>query len=131
MSISMKINTKKFGEIEIEEEKIIVFENGIIGFPDLKHFALIHDAEEGTNAGIRFLQSVEEPGFAMPVMDPLPLILSDSVLLHQKIQIRMPCFLLKSLLHFHPLPWKCKALRLSFCSIIFFSTCLPPSLCAL
>ena len=71
MSISMKINTKKFGEIEIEEEKIIVFENGIIGFPDLKHFALIHDAEEGTNAGIRFLQSVEEPGFAMPVMDPL------------------------------------------------------------
>lgn len=67
----MKINTRIFGEIEIEDEKVIVFENGIIGFPDMKHFVLIHDAEKGTDAGIRFLQSVEEPGFAMPVMDPL------------------------------------------------------------
>lgn len=67
----MKINTRIFGEIEIEDEKVIVFENGIIGFPDMKHFVLIHDEEKGTDAGIRFLQSVEEPGFAMPVMDPL------------------------------------------------------------
>lgn len=67
----MKINTRIFGEIEIEDEKVITFENGIIGFPELKHFALIHDEERGTDAGIRFLQSIEEPGFAMPVMDPL------------------------------------------------------------
>lgn len=67
----MKINTKIFGEIEISDDKIITFENGIIGFPDLKHFTLLHDEERGTSAGIRFLQSVEEPGFAMPVMDPL------------------------------------------------------------
>ncbi|MGN0167815.1 MAG: flagellar assembly protein FliW [Acetatifactor sp.] len=67
----MKMNTRIFGEIEIEDEKVIFFENGIIGFPDMKHFVLIHDEEKGTNAGIRFLQSVEEPGFAMPVMDPL------------------------------------------------------------
>ena len=67
----MKINTRIFGEIEIDDEKVITFENGIIGFPDMKHFVLIHDEEKGTNAGIRFLQSVEGPGFAMPVMDPL------------------------------------------------------------
>lgn len=67
----MKINTKIFGEIEVSDDKIIVFENGIIGFPELKHFTLLHDEEKGTGAGIRFLQSVEEPGFAMPVMDPL------------------------------------------------------------
>ena len=66
----MKINTRIFGEIEIAEEKIITFENGIIGFPDLKHFTLLHDEERGTDAGIRFLQSIEEPAFAMPVMDP-------------------------------------------------------------
>lgn len=66
----MKINTRIFGEIEIADEKILVFENGIIGFPDLKRFALLHDEEKGTGAGIRFLQSIEEPGFAMPVMDP-------------------------------------------------------------
>ena len=67
----MKITTKIFGEIEIADEKIITFENGIIGFPELKRCALLHDEEKGTNVGIRFLQSLDEPGFAMPVMDPL------------------------------------------------------------
>ena len=67
----MRIQTKAFGEIEISDDKIITFENGIIGFPDLKHFTLLHDEEKGSNVGIRFLQSIEEPGFAMPVMDPL------------------------------------------------------------
>lgn len=67
----MNIKTRIFGEIEIAEDKIITFENGIIGFPEMKHFTLLHDEEKGTNAGIRFLQSVEEPQFAMPVMDPL------------------------------------------------------------
>ena len=67
----MKVNTKIFGEIEISEDKVITFQDGIIGFPDLKRFALLHDEERGDKAGIRFLQSLEEPGFAMPVMNPL------------------------------------------------------------
>ena len=69
----MKINTKLFGEVEISDDKIITFDKGIIGFPDLKKFALIHDAdaEKGKGVGIRFLQSLDETGFAMPVMDPL------------------------------------------------------------
>ena len=67
----MKIETKIFGEIEIADDKIITFEKGIIGFPDLKRFALLHDEEKGTDVGIRFLQSLDEPAFAMPVMDPL------------------------------------------------------------
>lgn len=67
----MKIITKIFGEIEVSDDKIITFENGIIGFPDLKRFTLLHDEEKGTGVGIRFLQSIDEPAFAMPVMDPL------------------------------------------------------------
>lgn len=67
----MRIETKIFGEIEISDDKVITFQEGIIGFPDLKRFALLHDEEKGTQAGIRFLQSLDEPGFAMPVMDPL------------------------------------------------------------
>ena len=70
----MKINTRIFGEIEITDDKIITFENGIIGFPELKHFTLLHDVEKGTSVGIRFMQSLEEPGFAMPVMDPLVVV---------------------------------------------------------
>lgn len=71
MRTNMKIDTKIFGEIEIAESKVITFENGIIGFPDLKRFALLHDEEKGTDVGIRFMQSLDEPGFALPVMDPL------------------------------------------------------------
>ncbi len=67
----MLVNTKVFGEVEIADDKIITFDNGIIGFPDLKKFALVHDVEKGSDAGIRYLQSIDEPAFAMPVMDPL------------------------------------------------------------
>lgn len=67
----MTIQTRVFGEVTIDPDKIIYFENGIIGFPELKKFALIYDLEKGDKAGIRWLQSMEEPGFAMPVMDPL------------------------------------------------------------
>lgn len=67
----MKVNTKVFGEVTIEDDKIIEFTGGIIGFPDLTKFALIHDEEKGVSAGIRWLQSMQEPNFAMPVMDPL------------------------------------------------------------
>lgn len=67
----MKINTRIFGEIEVADDKILTFDNGIIGFPELKHFTLLHDEEKGTGVGIRFLQSIEEPTFALPVMDPL------------------------------------------------------------
>ena len=66
----MKINIKVFGEIEIADDKIIHFPSGIIGFPDLTDFALVHDEEKGIGA-IHWLQSIQEPAFAMPVMDPL------------------------------------------------------------
>lgn len=65
----MVIKTRVFGEIEIDDTKIITFSNGIIGFPDLKKFTLLYDAEK--TGGIKWLQSLDEPAFAMPVMDPL------------------------------------------------------------
>ena len=67
----MRVNTRVFGEIEVSEEKIITFPGGIIGFPEMTKFTLIYDEEQGTKAGIRWLQSLDEPVFALPVMDPL------------------------------------------------------------
>ena len=65
----MNITTKLFGEIEVDEAKLINFVSGIVGFPELKRFLLIHDSE--SNGNIKWLQSIEEPAFAMPVIDPL------------------------------------------------------------
>ena len=67
----MRINTRVFGEIDIEDTKIICFPNGIVGFPELTDFALIHDSEKEESIAVRWLQSMQEPNFAMPVMDPL------------------------------------------------------------
>ena len=65
----MKIITKLFGEIDVDEEKLINFPQGIIAFPELTDFLLVHDSE--SEGGIRWMQSIQEPAFAMPVIDPL------------------------------------------------------------
>lgn len=68
----MMIQTKLFGEIEVSEEKIITFVSGIVGFPELKDFLLIHDSEK--ESSISWLQSIQEPAFAMPVINPLTIV---------------------------------------------------------
>ncbi|MBD5545497.1 MAG: flagellar assembly protein FliW [Lachnospiraceae bacterium] len=70
----MEINTKNFGIIDIVENKIIHFTGGIVGFPELTEFSLIHDEEKGTKNSIQWLQSMQEPAFAMPVVDPLVIL---------------------------------------------------------
>lgn len=70
-----KIVTKLFGEIGIDEEKVITFPDGIIGFGSLKKFLLIHDSEKQDRI-ITWMQSIDEPGFAIPVMNPL-LVMED------------------------------------------------------
>lgn len=65
----MTAETRLFGTINIEDEKLIVFPEGIVGFPFMKTFALIHDADNA-DAAIMWLQSMEEPEFALPVIEP-------------------------------------------------------------
>nr|MBQ8253053.1 flagellar assembly protein FliW [Lachnospiraceae bacterium] len=68
----MEVNTRIFGLISIEDDKLIHFVNGIVGFPELTTFALIHDTEK--QGGIQWLQSMQEPQFAIPVMNPLDIM---------------------------------------------------------
>lgn len=67
----MKVNTRLFGEIDIADDKIIEFPDGIIGFPDLTKFTLIYDKDEDQKSrSLMYLQSMDEPQFAMPVVMP-------------------------------------------------------------
>ncbi len=70
----MKAKTRLFGEIDIAEDKIIKMEQGIIGFPNMKNFTLIYDLEKGEKDAIKWFQSMDEPEFAMPVMEPQILV---------------------------------------------------------
>lgn len=65
----MTIDTRLFGTVTIEEEKIITFAGGIVGFPYMTKFMLIRD-EENEDAAIMWLQSIDEPQFALPVVEP-------------------------------------------------------------
>jgi flagellar assembly factor FliW len=67
----MLIETKHFGEIELDENKVINFEQGIMGFEDNKRYTILYDLEEGDKATISWLQSLDEPGLALPVVSPL------------------------------------------------------------
>jgi flagellar assembly factor FliW len=70
----MRVKTKVFGDVILADDKILVFEDGIIGYPQLRKFALFHDEDSGKDTGIRWLQSLDMPEFAMPVMDPLTVV---------------------------------------------------------
>lgn len=70
----MKADTRLFGPIEIEDGKIIEIGQGIIGFPDLKHFTLIFDSEREQKSAIHWLQSMDDGDIAMPVIVPGELI---------------------------------------------------------
>lgn len=69
----MKVVTKLFGQVEVDERKILTFDTGIIGFPDFKRFMLIH--EDGkAEKNILWLQSIDSTEFALPVLNPLLLL---------------------------------------------------------
>ena len=65
----MKAETRIFGTIEIEDDKIVTMEKGMIGFPELKHFALIFDEEkEEKDRTIMWFQSMDDGDIAFPFM---------------------------------------------------------------
>lgn len=62
-----KIDTLRFGDIEVEEEKIIYFEIGIPGFEDEHEFLLVPYDEESP---FLFLQSLNSRELAFLVVSP-------------------------------------------------------------
>lgn len=61
----MKLNTARFGEIEIEEKRIFNFVMPIIGF-DMLHKFIILDPNKDTL--FKWLQSIEDPTLAFPII---------------------------------------------------------------
>lgn len=63
----MEINSTRFGPIEVEDDRIILFEKGLLGFPGHTRFALIQTSEENY---FFWLQSVDDANLAFVVTDP-------------------------------------------------------------
>lgn len=63
----MRIKTKYFGEIEITEEMVVEFPNGLLGFAESKKFAIL-DVPQAP--GFRFLQDTENTYVSFMMVSP-------------------------------------------------------------
>ncbi len=63
----MIIQTSRFGGVEVDEQRLLEFPKGLLGFPNERDFALI---QTGENSGFYWMQAVERPDLAFVVCDP-------------------------------------------------------------
>lgn len=65
-----EIETRYFGTVGIEEEKIIHFPAGIPGFEEYKDYTIIYDIDSEEEPFFSWLQCVTEKGLAFPIVNP-------------------------------------------------------------
>lgn len=63
----MIIETSRFGQLEVDEKRFIVFQEGILGFPRQTEYALV---QTGEGSGFYWLQAVKTADLAFVVCDP-------------------------------------------------------------
>jgi flagellar assembly factor FliW len=61
----MNIESQRFGTLDINEDELLTFPHGVIGFPTEQRFALVPHHGSGY---IAWLQSASTPGLAFPVV---------------------------------------------------------------
>ncbi len=63
----VRVETTRFGPVEVDPSYVITFAGGIIGFENCRRFAVLqHD----DRSPFRWLQSIDDGAVAFPVMDP-------------------------------------------------------------
>ncbi|HAI10915.1 MAG TPA: hypothetical protein DCM28_04380 [Phycisphaerales bacterium] len=65
--IPMIVNTTRFGQVEVDDSRVIVFPKGLLGFPSYTRYVLI---EPGEDSYFLWLQSTQTPDLAFVVTDP-------------------------------------------------------------
>lgn len=63
----MLVSTTRFGQIEVAQDQVILFPQGLIGFETCRHWVILPD---GSNPDIAWLQSISQGQVALPVMSP-------------------------------------------------------------
>jgi len=63
----MKVQTTRFGELELDKNDIITFTEGPLGFDHLKKFFIV---DPGDKTFILWLQSADDSATAFPILEP-------------------------------------------------------------
>jgi flagellar assembly factor FliW len=64
---AMRVNTTRFGRLEVQADDVLLFSNGVLGLEDCRHWVLLADAE---NEALGWLQCVSRPEIALAVVSP-------------------------------------------------------------
>lgn len=62
----VSFQTSRFGSLQVENDKIIHFPNGLLGFPEVKRYVLM----DYKDTPLRWFQAVDEPDVAFIVAEP-------------------------------------------------------------
>ncbi len=63
----MLVQTTRFGQVDAQQEQIIVFPQGLIGFEACRHWLIIPDP---SNTDVAWLQSMSQVQVALPMVSP-------------------------------------------------------------
>jgi len=63
----MVVNTTRFGQLQVDDQRVITFRKGLLGFPQYTEYVLI---EPGQDSYFWWLQSTQTPDLAFVVTDP-------------------------------------------------------------
>ena len=63
----LKVNTTRFGELQVNNEDIVSFSEGLLGFEKLTKFFVV---DPGDSTLILWLQSIEDESIAFPIIEP-------------------------------------------------------------
>ena len=67
----MKIDTTRFGELEINPDAILTFPRGLTGLENCKRYQLLHEMhEDKTSPVVHYLQSLDDAAVAFSIVDP-------------------------------------------------------------
>jgi flagellar assembly factor FliW len=63
----VKVSTTRFGELQVNKDDIINFQEGLLGFENLKQFFVV---DPGDSTLILWLQSTDDGKVAFPIIEP-------------------------------------------------------------
>lgn len=79
--MGIKIQTKPFGEIEVNELQIIDFPEGILGFDFIKKFVILDTEDEGSP--FKWMQAFDEKDLAFVIIRPVDFMEKYDLLISQ------------------------------------------------
>ena len=66
---AVQVASDRFGDLDIDDDRILTFDEGLLGFPEARRFAML----ETNDSGLYFwLQSLDDPALAFLSVVPWP-----------------------------------------------------------